>query len=358
MKSPPTSASSASLSLSPLLGATSVDLSTKMSWNGEGYVPPQMELFEDSDAKRRADEREEEERAKAAAADAEDEEEENDGGAGAGSVGISFGGGDDGDANEEDDDLNDGEDVDQHELERRGLVEAKGAAPAPTHDPGTGAFDPMALSDLPMIYEDLLYEEEQERLAQELAAQDAAADNEITFLDMVEARLANATDVNALVDGDVHYKMSELPIAFPNQWAAADYIAGREWWMDDRGGTELENYLKTKPFETYPVYRGKYHPNPSKSTRRPVGLFKGIIRVLDSDPAFEEEPFFPMKLLRATPYTVRVYVIRGVNLQPAEGVSADPYLRVKLGSEVQGRTRERNSQLQRLLSRPFSTRFG
>ena len=324
---------------SPLLGATSVDLSTKMSWNGEGYVPPQMELFEDSDAKRRADEREEEERAKAAAADAEDEEEENDGGAGAGSVGISFGGGDDGDANEEDDDLNDGEDVDQHELERRGLVEAKGAAPAPTHDPGTGAFDPMALSDLPMIYEDLLYEEEQERLAQELAAQDAAGENEITFLDMVEARLANATDVNALVDGDVHYKMSELPIAFPNQWAAADYIAGREWWMDDRGGTELENYLKTKPFETYPVYRGKYHPNPSKSTRRPVGLFKGIIRVLDSDPAFEEEPFFPMKLLRATPYTVRVYVIRGVNLQPAEGVSADPYLRVKLGAEVDDRAK-------------------
>ncbi|KAH8094261.1 hypothetical protein JL720_4254 [Aureococcus anophagefferens] len=261
---------------SPLLGATSVDLSTKMSWNGEGYVPPQMELFEDSDAKRRADEREEEERAKAAAADAEDEEEENDGGAGAGSVGISFGGGDDGDANEEDDDLNDGEDVDQHD-------------------------------DLPMIYEDLLYEEEQERLAQELAAQDAAADNEITFLDMVEARLANATDVNALVDGDVHYKMSELPIAFPNQWAARLH-RGREWWMDDRG-TELENYLKTKPFETYPR------------------------------PALEEEPFFPMKLLRATPYTVRVYVIRGVNLQPAEGVSADPYLRVKLGSEVDDRSK-------------------
>lgn len=49
---------------------------------------------------------------------------------------------------------------------------------------------------------------------------------------------------------------------------------------------------------------------------------------------YEEKPFFPMGLLRVATYGVRVYVIRGANLEPNEGSFADPYVRCKLGAVV------------------------
>ena len=90
----------------------------------------------------------------------------------------------------------------------------------------------------------------------------------------------------------------------------------------------MENYLKTKPFETYTVYRGKYHTNPSKSTLRPVGIFKGVIRVLDSDPTYVDdgdpgEDFLSLKLLQPSVYTCRLYVTKALNLQPVDGRSGD-----------------------------------
>ena len=75
-------------------------------------------------------------------------------------------------------------------LERRAVAPTGVGA----NDQGTGAFDPMAMSELPDIYEDLLYKEEQERLAAALAAaDDGATDGGRTFLDLVEARLAAST---------------------------------------------------------------------------------------------------------------------------------------------------------------------
>ena len=153
---------------------------------------------------------------------------------------------------------------------------------------------------------------------------------------------ARFSSVDTGLDTHVDYKLSELPITFPSQWAAADYLQGREWWVA-QGGLELERYLKTRPFETYPVYRGKRHPNPAKSTLREVGHVKAIIRVLDEDPQFENEPFFPMALLQPQVYAIRLYCIRGANLQPVAGTSCDPYVRVKLGKDTETRDHKKKT---------------
>jgi len=312
----------------PLLGACFIDLGSKMSWNSEGYTPPQMELFDDAAVRNRAEE--EEQRLKNEAdeeAALEDDEDEADAAAAASKKEVTFGDVEDG--NLDDNASSEGDEAAQDELERSGLVRSDG---------GTGAFDAMAISDLPMILEDMLFEEAQLQLALDLAAKEASeAKRGSSFLDMVEARLSAATRE---APGEEVYKLSNLDIAFPSQWAAADYLEGRDWWVEE-GGKELEAFLKTKPFETYPVYRGKYHTESSKSTLRIVGYFKGVIRVLDADPVFEAQPFLPLKLIRPPQeYTVRLYVIRGANLQPVDGNSCDPYLRVKLGSEVDERPRD------------------
>ena len=271
----------------------------------------------------------------------EDEEEKEEG-----NLGVSFGGDDD-----NEDASSAGDSFEQHELER---YDEDDAPPGALTDLGTGAFDSMAIKDLPDIVEDVMYRDEQERLALEAAEEDAAerARHETSFSEMLLGHAAEAGGV----DADVDYKLSELPITFPSQWAAADYLNGRDWWIA-KGGLELETYLGTKPFETYRVYRGRYHPNPTKSTRRCVGSVKAIIRVLDEDPQFEVEPFFPMALLSPRRYAVRVYVIRASNLQPVDGGSCDAYARPRRSLPVSDHPRRRRgaaaTSLRRLL--PFQT---
>ncbi|KAJ8603740.1 hypothetical protein CTAYLR_000260 [Chrysophaeum taylorii] len=342
----------------PLLGATSVDLSKKMSWNADGYVPPQNDLFDDAEARKREEERQKAE-ARRRAADRGDDGDSvssssssSSGGGGGGGASserrgrkIFFGDDDDDDQDlerreeeaEEDALLYaDAEERPQHELERY----AKPPIGVTEEDAGIGAFDPMVVDELPMIYEDVLYQEEQERQAATLLQEEEEKKaGGRSLIDIVEARLADATDVGQYVGEEDTFKLSELDISFPSQWAAADFLEGREWWTQDQNGSELEAYLKTKPFESYPVYRGRYHPDPSKSTRREVGVFKAIIRVLDQDPLTATETI-PLELLREARYAVRVYAIRGQNLQPVDGNSCDPYLRLKLGSEVETRERK------------------
>ena len=123
-------------------------------------------------------------------------------------------------------------------------------------DSGVGAFDSLIDQALPEIHEDVTYREEQERIAEEIEHEQHESENKGGLLSMLGARFSS---VDTGLDTHVDYKLSELPITFPSQWAAADYLAGREWWVA-QGGLELERYLKTRPFETYPVYRGKRHP--------------------------------------------------------------------------------------------------
>jgi hypothetical protein len=308
----------------PLLGSCSIELAKKMPWNAGGFIPPQMELFGDTDTWRQAEESEEESdlrtRAELAREDlAVDSRRHN-------AVAES-------EFHETADrkkqnayDEFEGDYVEQCELERfaeqaAGCVRQDDAGYG---DAGYGAFDQSVLSNLPMIHEDLAFAREPTRKEQQ------------SHYNNIVSHVSNPVGAS--------YKLSDLPISFPSQWAAADYIKGREWWTEKCRGKELEGYLKTKPFESYKIFRGKYDQNASKSTLRCVGIIKLIIRVLDVNPAFEEKPFFPMKTLLPAPYTVRLYIIRGFNLQPLNGNLANPYLRVKLASCVEDR---KNSHHQR-----------
>ncbi|RLN96364.1 hypothetical protein BBJ28_00020588, partial [Nothophytophthora sp. Chile5] len=104
----------------------------------------------------------------------------------------------------------------------------------------------------------------------------------------------------------------------------------------------LEEDLKS-PFETYPLFRGSMSVHGtcdssehSTETYRPVGKFKGIVRILKSR---DEPPLFDLdQFLNPQPYLIRVYVLDALNLQPKdENNKCDPYLRVSLGD---GRRRE------------------
>ncbi|KAG1697428.1 hypothetical protein DVH05_016302 [Phytophthora capsici] len=105
---------------------------------------------------------------------------------------------------------------------------------------------------------------------------------------------------------------------------------------------ELEDALKS-PFETFTLFRGAMSSQDgcdssehSADTYRPVGKFKGIVRVLKSR---DELPLFDLdQFLNPQPYLVRVYVLDALNLHPKDvNNRCDPYLRVSLGD---GRRRE------------------
>ena len=324
-----------------LLGASSIDLSSKLPWNSEAFVAPQTELFSGSDVWQQEKERNEESHLRTQSELL---------GSGLSQWTIKYPG-DAGlqfrerlDSNHEDDYDEFECDVEHLELERHS-PDALSSMPG---DSGTGAFDPMILSGLPMIHEDVIFREKQIQFAEKFPL-----DEDITpFPEMINAS-STSTEYSTLLGSQASYKLSELPISFPSQWAAAEYIEGREWWTK-QGGRELENHLKTKPFETYKLFRGKFHPNASKSTLRCVGVFKGILRVLETNPSCEKEPFFPLQILSSAIYTVRLYIIRGSNLQPVNGNSADPYLRVKLGTDIQD---SRSSHCTRTLKPEFYETF-
>ncbi|CAI5741958.1 unnamed protein product [Peronospora destructor] len=104
---------------------------------------------------------------------------------------------------------------------------------------------------------------------------------------------------------------------------------------------ELEDTIES-PFETFTLFRGSMPSHDgcdsahSADTYRPVGKFKGIVRVLksrDEPPLFNLDQFF-----NPQPYLVRVYVLDALNLHPKDvNNKCDPYLRVSLGD---GRRRD------------------
>lgn len=101
--------------------------------------------------------------------------------------------------------------------------------------------------------------------------------------------------------------------------------------------SELEDDLKTTPFETYDLTRGKQN-GMFGSTLKVVGRFKGLVRVML---AANEAPLFDMdKLLKPQAYVYRLYVLRGLKLAPMDvdfkgrPSASDPYLRVLLGKDV------------------------
>eukprot|EP00604_Paraphysomonas_vestita_P002816 CAMPEP_0174818892 /NCGR_PEP_ID=MMETSP1107-20130205/1828_1 /TAXON_ID=36770 /ORGANISM="Paraphysomonas vestita, Strain GFlagA" /LENGTH=1810 /DNA_ID=CAMNT_0016031457 /DNA_START=453 /DNA_END=5885 /DNA_ORIENTATION=- len=101
---------------------------------------------------------------------------------------------------------------------------------------------------------------------------------------------------------------------------------------------ELEEELKTTPFETYYLYRGQKNHPVLGNTLKVVGKFKGLVRVMleENEPAL----FDMTALLKPQQYKVRLYVLAGKNLTPMDmgfggrPGKSDPYLKVKLGKEL------------------------
>ncbi len=295
----------------PLVGACTIPLDVKIPWNSEGYVAPLSDLFDESEAFKRAEEeqkrREEAERKRLEEEEKEDEE-----------------GGED----EEDDDDDEEEDEPGDDL----MPELERKPGAGDHkDGGTGAFEAGTISELPMVHEDAVY---QERLMKEVDDGDEGHDSAAAskgWFEQAEAALGDQMAAAGISAGPEEYSLNDLPINFPTSWDKAEYMEGRDWWVK-KGGGQLEDYMKTKPFEGYTLYRGRDNPDPSKANLRPVGTLKAIIRILDSDPRDEEEEFVSMRALEVKNYTVRLYVVKASSLQPldASGTS-DPFLKVKLG---------------------------
>lgn len=127
---------------------------------------------------------------------------------------------------------------------------------------------------------------------------------------------------------------------------SAPYMDGRDWWIKNDEGEELENYLKVKALETYPLYRSVL-TRPSLLQRKRVrvqlaaGVFKGLITVTErhkkkgTQSKRVSELLDMERLKEPQSLVVRVYVLRGSNLQSKDrnGFS-DPYLRLKLGKEI------------------------
>ncbi|CAM9402960.1 unnamed protein product [Ectocarpus sp. 12 AP-2014] len=135
------------------------------------------------------------------------------------------------------------------------------------------------------------------------------------------------------------WTLEELNIDFPNEWASNEFLEGRNWWLKrDGGGNEIENFLKNAPFENYPLFLGAEKLKGGvrlfrQTSRRKVGLLKGLVAVSESPPDPESSEFVDMRLLRAPKsYACRLYVVKGLHLQPKDmNGLADPYLRCKVG---------------------------
>ncbi len=110
-------------------------------------------------------------------------------------------------------------------------------------------------------------------------------------------------------------------------------------WMKNRQvlSNDLESELVTTPFETYELTRGQKN-GLLGSTLKVVGIFKGIVRIIedaDAEPLFSKDQM--KDLFKPQKYKVRLYCIKATNLTPMDvsifgrPAKSDPYIRVNLG---------------------------
>eukprot|EP01038_Epipyxis_sp_PR26KG_P011587 gene11587-15520_t len=129
-------------------------------------------------------------------------------------------------------------------------------------------------------------------------------------------------------------------IGFPTAWSNADFLVGREDWIKNGAGTNLEDKFQTLPFENYDLFRGHISFNKfrrRKNTMMKVGLLKAVVRVCAKNPRFDEEyNKFYKNVKKIIPCEVRVYIIKAQNLQPVNGSTntPDPYLMIELGPSL------------------------
>jgi hypothetical protein len=271
-----------------LVGSVSVNLVNKLPWS-EDYMPPQTEEFETAAKIDKEKQKILDRRAKAKAAgkpvESDDEDENQD------------------DENEAKDDL--------------GSDEEKPLNPA-TLDSGLGAFDFMSLKTSANIWQ---LPEDAQTLAQKKKKK-GGDDNLLG--DWWGSKEEEFEGEDPAVTNDLP-DPRELGIDIPDSWASKEWLQDRDFWIQE-GGSSLEEYLKTSPFENYILRKGCMKSN-GTSTVRVVGKFKGLISISDSKNA---EPLVPLE--RVADYVARLYVWKAESLQPSDpNGKADPYLKISLG---------------------------
>ena len=123
-------------------------------------------------------------------------------------------------------------------------------------------------------------------------------------------------------------------------WTQDDGDAPPDWSINRKKlDSELETELKTTPFETYSLMRGKAS-GMFGSTLKSVGRLKGLVRVIEDDkepPLLSEE--LMKQLLSPQKYCIRFYALTGKALASMDydmmgrPAKSDPYLKVRLGKD-------------------------
>lgn len=143
------------------------------------------------------------------------------------------------------------------------------------------------------------------------------------------------------LDGKKKTKKAENAFSDPD-WSQDDGDKPPAWAVNRKVlDSELEDLLKTTPFETYDLTRGKAGALIPGQGLKVVGKFKGLVRVIE-DPA-TAVPFFEESvlenLLNPKGYKIRLYVLKGRGFPSdkdmfGKSTPSDPYLRVTLGKQV------------------------
>jgi len=281
-----------------LSGSVSVSLENKLPWS-ENYVAPQTEAFETpvvvDKAKLKAQERKLRGESGKGKNDEEDEEEE-----------------------EEEEAKEEKEVESEDEDDKAGMS---------VMDSGLGAFNFESLktsSQTWMLPEDSQQQtnEGKKKEKKKLLKEESLFGD--TWFGAAEAEF-DQEDGNLATKNDLP-DPRELGIDIPDSWASKEWLEDRDFWIQ-QGGSGLEDYLKTSPFENYLLKKGCVKSN-GASTVRVTGKFKGLISISETK---NVEPLVPLE--RVADYVARIYVWKADSLQPSDpNGKADPYIKCSLGS--------------------------
>mmetsp|Transcript_30125 Transcript_30125/g.35520 ORF Transcript_30125/g.35520 Transcript_30125/m.35520 type:complete len:1909 (+) Transcript_30125:29-5755(+) len=273
-----------------MVGSVSVDLVNKLPWS-ESYQAPQNEEFETAAKIDKGKQKILDRRAKAKAAGKQMDSDDDD----------------------------DGGDDDEAVVELNSDDEAEKPIDPSTLDSGLGAFDFTSSKTSSSIWQ--LPED-----VHSLVKKGKGGDNGDDFLG--DWWGGKEEEFNGGEDPAVTNDLPdprELGIDIPDSWASKEWLQDRDFWVQ-KGGSNLEAYLKTSPFENYILKKGCTKSN-GTSTVRVVGKFKGLISISDSKNA---EPLVPLE--RVADYVARLYVWKAESLQPSDpNGKADPYLKIHMG---------------------------
>jgi len=176
-------------------------------------------------------------------------------------------------------------------------------------DTGAGVFGALKHIKSPPPKE--VVEERRKSILEQAAAGDLASPNEMTEAQMI-------AELEAFEDAEDTTKR---------------YMIGRE-----KLPAELEEVLPSSPFENFTLWRGQ------GKSKKEVGVFKGLVRVVRTEKELDLKEkksggIDMQQLLKPQQYTVRLYVLRALNLAEMDiGMfgrpgKSDPYLKVNIGDD-------------------------